>query len=847
MAVAVEEFVKGLEVNGLISPGELQAVRDALPSHCRQDAQELGRALFKHKALTMYQVRECYAGKARDLILGNYTILDKIGQGGMGQVFKAHHRRMDRIVAIKILPARVTNEHERAARFEREAKAAAKLNHPNIVTAFDADQANGLHFLVMEFVEGCDLKAWVTKNGPLTLDQALSCVVQAARGLKYAHSRGVIHRDIKPANLLLDREGTVKILDMGIARLLSAGDISESDLTGTGQIIGTIDYMAPEQALNTKYADQRADIYSLGATLWYLLTGRAAYDGDTVTEKIVAHREQPIPSLQKACAGVTPALEAVFVKMLAKKPEGRYQTMSEVLAELEPCWSGETTPPAIGDAHLEDDRLDELLRGTTTSGATRIVPSGRPAAANQVPPQVLETTSEGSISGSVSATSPTIPIATPASSRVAGPFQTGSGRHRAALFLTGAAGIAAIFWAGIALFQQTNHGTLWIEIGDPKIEALVDGQGATIQGARPDEIRLQPGLHFLRIKYGELDFETNKFNLNRADSVTIAVQLLPGKVQVVQGDTVLGERPLPPPPFAIAPFDANQARAHQEAWAQHLGTEVEISSPLGIRQRLIPPGEFLMGSPQAEVDALVKSTTDRNWQAHFRSEAPQHRVQLTKAFYLGTYPVTQRQYQEVMGFNPSQFSLTGSGKDTVRDSDPDQHPVESVCWRDAVNFCNMLSEKEGLNPYYLRIGDDVAVVGGTGYRLPTEAERECACRAGTTTRWSFGDNETNLPRHAWTNMSANERTHPVGELAANPYGLYDLHGNVWEWCWDWHGDYSAAAAVNPTGPSTGTVRVLRGGAFNFSPAYSRSALRDRFEPWLHAYYFGFRVARTYRK
>jgi formylglycine-generating enzyme required for sulfatase activity len=296
----------------------------------------------------------------------------------------------------------------------------------------------------------------------------------------------------------------------------------------------------------------------------------------------------------------------------------------------------------------------------------------------------------------------------------------------------------------------------------------------------------------------------------------------------------------------MAPFDAEQARAHQEAWARHLGAEVEISSLLRIKLCLSPPGEFVMGSPQAEVDALIQSVADRNWQAHFRSEAPQHPVRLTKAFYLGVYPVTQQQYQEVMGVNPSTFSRTGQHKDAVRDSDPDQHPVEMVCWLDAVNFCNRLSEKEGLNPYYLRIADEVAVLGGNGYRLPTEAERECACRAGTTTRWSFGDNETNLPQHGWTELNAGRQTHPVGKLTANPYGLYDLHGNVWEWCWDWHGDYAPAASTNPTGPSTGTVRVLRGGAFDYSPSYSRSALRDRYEPWLHAYNFGFRVARTYR-
>ena len=845
MAVAIEEFVTGLEQSGIVSPGELKAVRAALPPHCRHDPQELAVALVQHKVLTQYQVQAAYAGKAHDLVLGNYTILDKIGQGGMGQVFKARHRRMDRIVAIKILPARVTNDHDSVSRFAREAKAAAKLSHPNIVTAFDADQANGLHFLVMEFVEGRDLKAWVKENGPLGLAQAVGCVVQAARGLKYAHSRGVIHRDIKPANLLLDREGTVKILDMGIARLESTGEASQDELTLTGQIIGTVDYMAPEQALNTKHADQRSDIYSLGITLWYLLTGRAAYDGDTATEKILAHREQPIPALRDACAAATPALEAVFTKMLAKKPEDRYQAMSEVLDDLTPCWTGEMPPPAVGDAHLQEGDLSEFLRGTTTSGATRIDSPGWPeAVANRASPPVLETPSNWLVTGSVSASSPTTPVVASATSRIVDQRGTGLRRRHTALLLTFAAGAAAIALAGIVLILPAKQAKLRINSDDPKIEVVVDDSGATIQGGNPEEIALPPGQHRLRITYGELAFETDKFILNHADTVTIEVKLLPAKLQVVKGNTVLGERPLPPPPLAMAPFDAEQARGHQDTWARHLRAEVEISNPLGIRLRLIPPGEFLMGSPQAEVDALVQSVTDRNWQAHFRSEAPQHRVQLTQAFYLGVYPVTQQQYQIVMGGNPSHFSLTGPGKDVVRDDDPDQHPVENMSWLDGIDFCNRLSEKESRKPYYLRAGNEVALVGGDGYRLPTEAEREWACRAGTTTRWSFGDNETILPQHGWTALNAGGQTHPVGKLAPNPFGLYDLHGNVWEWCWDWHGDYPAADATNPTGPSSGTVRVLRGGAFNFSPSYGRSALRDRYEPYLHAYYFGIRVARN---
>ena len=243
---------------------------------------------------------------------------------------------MDRIVAVKVLPPAMTKDQAAIARFQREVKAAAKLNHPNIVAAYDADQANGVHFLVMEYVEGSDLSALVKKNGPFPVEQAVNYILQAARGLESAHDEGVVHRDIKPANLLLDKKGTVKILDMGLARIESVGDAApQAELTNTGAVMGTVDYMAPEQALNTKTADARADIYSLGCSLFYLLTGKATYDGDTLMKKLLAHRDQPIPSIRAIRPEVPEQVEAVFSKMVAKKVEDRYQTMTEVIADLE--------------------------------------------------------------------------------------------------------------------------------------------------------------------------------------------------------------------------------------------------------------------------------------------------------------------------------------------------------------------------------------------------------------------------------------------------------------------------------------------------------------------------------
>jgi len=332
MALNLETVVKQLTDSGIIAPGKLEDF--VPPKAAPKDGEALLRELHKQGLLTKFQAQQVAAGKARALLLGEYTILDKIGAGGMGQVFKAVHRRMDRTVAIKMLPPAMTKDAASMARFEREVRAAAKLSHPNIVAAYDAGQANNVHFLVMEYVEGNDLSALVKKDGPFPVAKAVNYILQAARGLEFAHGEGVVHRDIKPANLLLDKKSVVKILDMGLARIEGDGP-AQTELTSTGTIMGTVDYMSPEQAMNTKNADHRADIYSLGISLYYLLAGKAAYGGDTAMEKLMAHQTQPIPSLKEAQKTVPKQLEAVFKKMVAKRVEDRYQSMTEVVAELE--------------------------------------------------------------------------------------------------------------------------------------------------------------------------------------------------------------------------------------------------------------------------------------------------------------------------------------------------------------------------------------------------------------------------------------------------------------------------------------------------------------------------------
>ena len=250
----------------------------------------------------------------------------------------------------------------------------------------------------------------------------------------------------------------------------------------------------------------------------------------------------------------------------------------------------------------------------------------------------------------------------------------------------------------------------------------------------------------------------------------------------------------------------------------------ELTSPsTGMVLVRIEPGEFLMGSPDSDKDAED-------------DEKPRHRVRITRSFYLGKYEVTKAEYEAMMGDNPSYFK--GSPKS----------PVESVSWLNAARFCNQLSEREGLKPMYEISGTTIQVPdwNGTGYRLPTEAEWEYACRAGTATRYSFGDDEARLGEFAWFGSDAGVRTHEVGQKRPNAFGLYDMHGNVLEWCWDWYAaDYYKEPPVDdPRGPSRAELRVIRGGGWGNEPRYVRSADRDRDAPGFRDFYLGFRVARV---
>lgn len=333
MPESAQKVLSELTNAGLLSSDEVTKYDDVIAV----GVEALLERLVEEKRITQYQARKFLAGESSDIYFGDYVVMEELGKGGMGTVLLAKHRRMDREVAIKVLPVKALESQDSVARFFQEVKVAAQLTHPNIVHAYDAGEHHGFHYLVMEYVRGHDLAHVLDQLGPIPPHLALDYIQQAAKGLEYAHRKGIVHRDIKPSNLLLDDEGVVKILDMGLARLGQSGvgghEVSRH-LTTTGQVMGTVEYMSPEQAEDTRAADARSDIYSLGCTLYRLVTGVAPFARDTVVKTILAHREAPLPRMSAApIPGLAP-IDGLFLKMCAKNPDDRIQSATKLIQEI---------------------------------------------------------------------------------------------------------------------------------------------------------------------------------------------------------------------------------------------------------------------------------------------------------------------------------------------------------------------------------------------------------------------------------------------------------------------------------------------------------------------------------
>src|SRR5262245_8850594 len=356
--LSVESFLDYVERSELV---EREALREALEELKTQrggtlpeDADEVATHLVTKKLLTNWHVGKLMDKKYKRFFLKNYKLLRLLGQGGMSSVYLAEHRLMRRQRAIKVLPGDRVNDSSYLARFHLEAQATAQLDHPNIVRCYDVDNDENTHYIVMEYIEGTDLNTVVKQEGPLPVELACNYIAQAAQGLQHAHENGLIHRDVKPANLLVDQKGVVKLLDLGLA-LFSDNARASLTVAHNENVLGTADYLAPEQAVNSHKVDHRADVYGLGCSLYYLLTGRPPFTEGPLAQRIAKHQSQMPDDIRKTRPDCPRDLADICVKMMQKRPEKRYATMRDVAEALE-SWlinHGYKFEPGSGEAAVK--------------------------------------------------------------------------------------------------------------------------------------------------------------------------------------------------------------------------------------------------------------------------------------------------------------------------------------------------------------------------------------------------------------------------------------------------------------------------------------------------------------
>jgi serine/threonine-protein kinase len=366
------DFFSALAESELLSPIQF-AKADGIVAESVAEARSAAKLLVNAKLLTSFQAERLLAGRAEGFVLGQHVIQEQVGKGSVGRVYRAVHRAMNRTVAIKVLDADLTRSDAARTAFQREIRAAAKLNHPNIITAYDANEVGGRSYLVLEFVDGPTLEAVVRERGLLPWPEACEYTRQVAMGLAHAHEQGLVHRDIKPANLLVARTSAtlpgcvVKIADFGLAKFTP----SPAAAKPAPGLTGTADFVSPEQAYNPRLADHRADLYSLGCVLYFLLVGRAPFHGGDTAAKIRRHQlESPAP-IQSLRPDLPPTVVELVHRLLAKDPNHRPQSAEDVAALLsrptaEAMINFDLPPVQPGPYSFATNRLSGIVAGETS-------------------------------------------------------------------------------------------------------------------------------------------------------------------------------------------------------------------------------------------------------------------------------------------------------------------------------------------------------------------------------------------------------------------------------------------------------------------------------------------------
>jgi formylglycine-generating enzyme required for sulfatase activity/tRNA A-37 threonylcarbamoyl transferase component Bud32 len=750
--------------------------------------------------------------------LSRYEVREKLGEGATAVVYRAWDRELKRPVALKVLRDVVALSQVARERFHREAEAAAGMAHPNVLQVYDAGDAGGQLYIVMELSEGRPLSE-ILGAGELGQGELVRILEKVARGVAAAHEKGIVHRDLKPANILVSASGEPKVGDFGLAHLPE----TSTTLTRTGATLGTPLYMSPEQVEGrSKDISARTDVYALGAILYEMLARRPPHTGETLLEIYgkITHEEPLSP--RKLQANISTDLATIALKALQKNPEGRYSDAQAFGDDLRRALEGDPIKarPVSGAEKL----WRKAVKYRTLLGSAAVIAS------------------VGIIVGGFVSRPGLHPTGIVFLERLEGEVRiTRGGNGRPASvgqMLAQGDAVDTGPWPSRGVLRFENGTEIEIEpdsrIGDLSFESgkrLVVSKGtirADLMKQSPDE----------RMTFLTPDGEVS----GTRSTFRIFIGSDPGqgtRIEVARGQTEVrkpgGERVvIEGGSFAIAATGV-------ELVAKPLALALDLGDGVKIELLHVSSGTFTMGAK----DEVRDPYSEPEW--------PAHRVTLSRGYFLGKYEVTRRQFAVFVkatgyktdankagtarGCPPNEWEWTdilGLNWQNVNFPQTDDDPVVCISWNDANAFCEWATKRTGRM-----------------VRLPTEAEWEYACRAGTKTKWSFGDEESAMWEYAWYDKNTLRlerplrplaRTHPVGQKKPNPWGFYDMSGNAWEWCQDWAAPYLAADAVDPTGPSTGQKRILRGGDWHSDANFARSCHRGHKPPSDSDTSDGFRVA-----
>lgn len=802
--------------------------------------------------------------------LGPYLLGEVIGRGGMGTVYKAQHQSLRTTVAVKLIQSHRFQDLKTHERFRREMEAASKILHPNVVQARDAGEFDGIHFLVMEFVDGLDLSALLKRHERLSVGHACEIVRMAAMGLQAIHQAGMVHRDLKPGNLMLARDGQVKILDLGLALLNPQLFVIEGELTESGQLMGTIDYMAPEQADDTRRADFRADIYGLGATLVALLTGKPPF-GDrkrSLLQKLSMLANQSAPSLKELWPDAPLGLCDIVAKMLARDPANRFQSASDITTALGPFG--------------QRDGLTELLpdRSTVEADFAGGFP-GASVACTLEDTLILDRSRDRQLAQLPGVEERQRPLSSDdAGKRIRRWIYFG-------LILVLAASSLTVVLVSIWKPQLATNSSIVANADPANVpgDPLSKTRDTSVSSSEPDTVAAAPTLRLpVDAALAEIATTDNSSSIqwtifgsdatpdDRADAIHLAKTVVPIAVLLKHYQAEARPSVRAGLLLAISEYDAQEviaaagglfggssefmdslyysfvndpdAEVHSclEFLLRHWGHDemLERLRPL-LEQRLIPfeGGWFrpfhistMVVIPGPRTELLGPDTMDPS-DGTGEGSSPAREVRIPYSFAIATTEVTRYQF----------WRLSQNFWETLPPDNPDL-PVNRVRWNQAAEFCNRLTELDGMpasqqcyilaetakGKFWRQKSNALEL---SGYRLPTDDEWEIACRAGSQTLRPFGDTTERFSKYV-SALEQPPRPNVVGHRKPNAFGLFDMLGNVSEWI------HTSTSEVD----SLVDLKRLRGGSAWTLEDRLTSRARFTGDPGQVSGKMGFRVART---